>query len=94
LPVAAFAFPWDDRDAPDPVVALARAREELGDTFVVRSGATTCVFTFGEIGLRNFSALGEREASKGVADYRMLVRLVGPRGSCRAKPRFGPTELG
>ena len=75
-PVAAFAFPWDDRDAPDPVVALSRAREELGDTFVVRSGATTCVFTFGEIGLRNFYALGERDASKGVADYRMLVRKL------------------
>jgi hypothetical protein len=38
---------------PDPVVALARAREELGDTFVVRSGGTTCVFTFGQQGLIN-----------------------------------------
>jgi hypothetical protein len=82
-PVAAFAFPWDDRDAPDPVVALSRAREELGDTFVVRSGATTCVFTFGEIGLRNFYALGESDASKGVADYRVLVRTLPARRAIR-----------
>jgi hypothetical protein len=37
------------------------------------------VFTFGEIGMRNFCGLGERDASKGVADYRMLVRKLSAR---------------
>ncbi|HTL86096.1 MAG TPA: cytochrome [Acidimicrobiia bacterium] len=75
-PVAAFAFPWDDPDAPDPVVALSRARDALGDTFGVKSGQTTYLLTFGEAGLRNFYAVAERDASKGIADYRMLLRKM------------------
>ena len=75
-PLAGFALPWDDPDAPDPVVALTGARDELGDTFVLQSGRVTYLFTFGEPGLRNFYALAERDASKGIADYRMLARKL------------------
>src|SRR3954469_18824760 len=75
-PRAAFGFPWDDPDAPDPVVALTAARAELGDTFVVESGATPYLFVFGEEGLRAFYAIAEHDASKGLADYRMLVRKL------------------
>jgi cytochrome P450 len=75
-PLAGFALPWDDAAAPDPVEALTRARAELGDTFALHSGRVTYLFTFGEPGLRNFYALAERDASKGVADYRMLVRKL------------------
>ncbi len=75
-PVAGFALPWDDAHAPDPVVALSDARRTLGDTFAVRSGETTYLFVFGEPGLRAFYAVAEREASKGLADYRMLVRKL------------------
>ncbi len=75
-PVAGFALPWDDPGAPDPVVALTEARRTLGDTFAVRSGGTTYLFVFGEPGLRAFYAVAERDASKGLADYRMLVRKL------------------
>jgi cytochrome P450 len=75
-PLAGFALPWDDAAGPEPVDALTRARAELGDTFALRSGRVTYLFTFGEPGLRNFYALTERDASKGIADYRMLVRKL------------------
>jgi cytochrome P450 len=42
----------------------------------LQSGSTTYLLTFGEVGLRNFYALAERDASKGIADYRMLVRKM------------------
>jgi cytochrome P450 len=75
-PSAPFALPWDDATAPEPVAALADARASLGDRFVVRSGATTYYFVFDEPALREFYALAERDASKGLADYRMLVRKL------------------
>jgi cytochrome P450 len=75
-PLAAFALPWDDAGALDPVVALSDARRTLGDTFAVRSGETTYLFVFGEPALQAFYAVAEREASKGLADYRMLVRKL------------------
>jgi cytochrome P450 len=75
-PRAGFALPWDDPDIDDPVVALATARRELGDTFVVESGGVSYLFTFSEAGLRSFYAVEERDASKGIADYRMLVRKL------------------
>jgi cytochrome P450 len=74
--VAPFALPWDDPAAPDPVLALESARAELGDTFCVASGGVDYLFVFGEAGLRAFYALAERDASKGLADYRMLVRKL------------------
>jgi cytochrome P450 len=75
-PRAPFALPWDDDGVADPVAALRAARAELGDTFALSSGATTYLFVFGEPELREFYALAERDASKGLADYRMLVRKL------------------
>lgn len=75
-PVADLAFPWDDFDAPDPVEALAGARARLGDTFVVESGRDRYLFVFSADSLRDFYALPENVASKGLADYRMLLRKL------------------
>ncbi len=75
-PLAGFSLPWDSPDVSDPVVALGGARRELGDTFAVESGGVMYLFTFGEAGLRSFYAVDERDASKGIADYRMLVRKL------------------
>jgi cytochrome P450 len=75
-PAAAITFPWDDAAAPDPVAALAAARAELGDTFVVDSGDDRYLFVFAAVALANFYAIPERTASKGLADYRMLLRKL------------------
>ena len=75
-PRADFSLPWDAPDVLDPVVALTDARRQLGDTFTVESGGVTYLFTFSEAGLRSFYAIEERNASKGIADYRMLVRKL------------------
>lgn len=77
-PVADFAFPWDEAGAPPPVAALAAARNELGDTFEVRSGGDRYLFVFADVALAAFYALPERDASKGLADYRMLLRKLPP----------------
>ena len=68
-------MPWD---APvgDAVQVLAETRASLGDTFVVDSGVDRYLFTFTPTGVRNFYALPEDRASKGVADWRMLRRKV------------------
>ena len=60
----------------DPVAALGAARAELGDTFEVESGRDRYLFVFSPAGLHAFYALPERDASKGLADYRMLVRKL------------------
>jgi hypothetical protein len=78
LPAASFTFPWDDAGSPPPVAALAAARAELGDTFEVHSGSDRYVFLFAERGLESFYGLAERDASKGLADYRMLLRKLPP----------------
>jgi len=75
-PRAAITFPWDDAAAPDPVAALAAARDAHGDTFVVDSGADRYLFVFSPAALTSFYALEERVASKGLADYRMLLRKL------------------
>jgi cytochrome P450 len=75
-PAAAITFPWDDAAAPDPVAALAAARAELGDTFVVDSGDDRYLFVFAGVALADFYAIPERVASKGLADYRMLLRKL------------------
>jgi hypothetical protein len=75
-PVAGFSLPWDDAEAPDPVVALAAARAELGETFIVDSGRDRLLFVFSPSALRDFYGLAERVASKGLADYRMLLRKL------------------
>ncbi len=78
IPHIEIAFPWDSPTAADPVVALTAAREALGDTFVVGSGGTTYLFVFANDALRNFYEIPERTASKGLADYRMLLRKLPP----------------
>lgn len=75
-PVAGFALPWDDASAPDPVVALGEARAALGDTFVVDSGRDRILFVFSADAVRELYALPEPVASKGLADYRMLLRKL------------------
>ena len=75
-PRASFALPWDDPTITDPVAALSSARAELGDTFEVASGRDRYLFVFSPAALRAFYALPERDASKGLADYRMLVRKL------------------
>lgn len=75
-PRAPLALPWDDPSAPDPVDALAAARRELGDTFLVVSGDRSTLFVFGATAVAALYALPERDASKGLADYRMLLRKL------------------
>jgi len=75
---ASFALPWDDADAPPPVDALRDARTRLGDTFTLDSGEDNYLFLFSDEGLRSFYGLAERDASKGLADYRMLLRKLPP----------------
>ena len=75
-PVASgVGLPWDIAVA-DPVSALAAARAELGDTFVVDSGEDRYLFTFSARGVESFYALPEEVASKGLADFRMLRRKL------------------
>ena len=54
------------------------ARGLLGDTFTVDSGADRYLFVFSPQGLRSFYGLSERDASKGLADYQMLLRKLPP----------------
>ncbi|MGZ4755560.1 MAG: cytochrome P450 [Acidimicrobiia bacterium] len=75
-PEADITFPWDDPDAADPVLALVRSREEHGDTFQVRSGRDRFLFVFSPRALSELYALPENVASKGLADYRMLLRKL------------------
>ncbi len=71
-------LPWDDAAAPDPVEALRAARRDLGDRFWIESGSTRYLFVFSPDDLSAFYALAERDASKGLADYRMLARKLPP----------------
>ena len=53
-----------------------RYRQDLGDTFVVDSGDDRYLFTFSPTGVSSFYGLSEEQASKGVADWRMLRRKL------------------
>jgi cytochrome P450 len=68
-------LPWD-AEVEDPVAALATARDRHGDTFVVDSGDDRYLFLFSPLGVAGLYALPEDEASKGVADWRMLRRKL------------------
>ncbi|MGI9601795.1 MAG: cytochrome P450 [Acidimicrobiales bacterium] len=74
-PSSSTPMPWD-APVTDPVAALANARADLGDTFAVTAPDTTYLFLFSPIGVQNFYALGEDEASKAMADWRMLRRKL------------------
>ena len=78
--------PWWTRS-----VALGDARRELGDTFVVDSGEDRYLFTFSPVGVSSFYALPEDEASKGIADWRMLRRKLPDRALRRTGGPF-PTS--
>ena len=68
-------LPWDVA-VDDPVASLAGVRRSLGDEFVVDSGDDRYLFTFSAAGVAAFYALPEEQASKGVADWRMLRRKL------------------
>lgn len=74
-PRADLALPWDE-PVPDVVAALATARHEHGDTFVVGTTGGDHLFLFSPAGVRAFYALPEAAASKGVADWQMLLRKL------------------
>jgi cytochrome P450 len=73
--VAPIPLPWDAEVA-DPVAAIAAARAECGDTFVVDSPDGPFLFLFSPEGVRDFYALPEERASKGIADWRMISRKL------------------
>jgi cytochrome P450 len=75
-PQADFQLPWDDPEATDPVKNLEQARKEHGNTFKIESGRDHILFTFSPEGIQALYALPEATASKGLADYRMLLRKL------------------
>jgi cytochrome P450 len=68
-------LPWD-AVVEDPVATLADARAHVGDTFVVDSGDDRYLFLFSPMGVAALYGLPEENASKGVADWRMLRRKL------------------
>ena len=65
---------------------------ELGDTFVVESGRDRYLFVFSPPALRAFYASPDAIASKGLADYRMLLRKL-PAGAVRRRAHARPRPL-
>ena len=76
-PRADVALPWD-APVTDVVATMADARRRCGETFAVASGGVDHLFLFSPEGVRSFYALPEAEASKGVADWQMLLRKLPP----------------
>ena len=76
-PIADTRLPWDDEVA-DPVAAIATARTELGDTFVIDGARSPFLFLFSPVGVQSFYAAAEADASKGIADWQMLRRKLPP----------------
>ena len=74
-PVAACVLPWDGPVA-DTVATIGRARADCGDTFVVDSGEDRYLFLFTAAGLSAFYTVPEAQASKGIADWKMLRRKL------------------
>lgn len=96
-PRADAALPWD-APVDDVVALLGGLRAELGDTFALTSGGTEHLFLFSPAGVRSFYALPEATASKGVADWQMLLRKLPPElfDGRRTLPHdlFGREEVG
>ena len=74
-PLADCVLPWDG-PVSDTVATVSRARLESGDTFLVDSGEDRYLFLFSDPGLRAFYAVPEEQASKGIADWKMLRRKL------------------
>ena len=74
-PKAGCTLPWDG-PVSDAVATIAEARAECGDTFVIDSGADRYLFVFSPQGLKRLYQLPEHEASKGIADVKMLLRKL------------------
>jgi cytochrome P450 len=74
-PIADTSLPWDC-ELVDPVAELAAARSRYGDTFVVEGPTQRTLFLLSPEGVKSFYELPEAEASKGVADWMMLVRKL------------------
>ncbi len=74
-PMADCVLPWDG-PVSDTVDAIGAARADCGDTFVVDSGDDRYLFLFSPDGLRDFYAVPEQQASKGIADWKMLIRKL------------------
>ena len=74
-PVADCVMPWDG-PVSDTVATLGGARAACGDTFVIDSGRDRYLFLFSPRGLQEFYAVPEQTASKGVADWKMLIRKL------------------
>ena len=73
--VADCVLPWDG-PVSDTVEAIGAARASCGDTFVIDSGEDRYLFLFSPTGLRDFYAVPEQQASKGIADWKMLIRKL------------------
>ncbi len=73
--VADCVLPWDGTVS-DTVAAIGAARSACGDTFVIDGGEDRYLFLFSPAGLRDFYAVPEQQASKGIADWKMLVRKL------------------
>ncbi len=73
--VADCVLPWDG-PVSDTVAAIGAARSACGDTFVIDSGDDRYLFLFSPTGLRDFYAVPEQQASKGIADWKMLIRKL------------------
>ncbi len=73
--VADCVLPWDG-PVSDTVAAIGAARSACGDTFVVDSGDDRYLFLFSPVGLRHFYAVPEQQASKALADWKMLSRKL------------------
>ncbi len=73
--VADCVLPWDG-PVSDTVAAIGAARSACGDTFVIDSGDDRYLFLFSPVGLQSFYAVPEQHASKGIADWKMLVRKL------------------
>ncbi|MDE0162711.1 MAG: hypothetical protein OXL98_13355 [Acidimicrobiaceae bacterium] len=74
-PVADRVLPWDGPVA-DTVATIGRARSDCGDTFVVHSGEDRYLFLFTPAGLGAIYAVPEAQASKSIADWKMLRRKL------------------
>lgn len=74
-PVAACVLPWDGT-VTNTVATIGQARSDCGDTFVVDSGEDRYLFLFSAAGLHAFYTVPETQASKGIADWKMLRRKL------------------